>query len=69
MALVTGKELRAIRRRLGLSQRRFAPWVGLQPNSLARLERGERQVSETLAILARLLARDAPMKGRRKVTR
>jgi transcriptional regulator with XRE-family HTH domain len=66
MALVTGGELRQIRRRLGLSQREFAPRVGLQPNSLARLERDERQVSETLAILARLLARDAPQKRRRR---
>jgi transcriptional regulator with XRE-family HTH domain len=66
MALVTGKELRAIRLRLGLSQRTFAPRVGLQPNSLARLERGERQVSETLAILAQLLARDAPKQRRRR---
>jgi transcriptional regulator with XRE-family HTH domain len=56
---VTGLELRRIRDRLKLTQVAFAARLGLTANSLARLERGERGVSETVAILARLLAHKA----------
>jgi transcriptional regulator with XRE-family HTH domain len=64
---VTGTELRQIRDRLRLTQAAFAARLGMTPNSLARLERGERGVSETVAILARLLAREA-RPSRRKGT-
>jgi len=57
---VTAEELRRIRLRLGLTQAAFAARVGVTANSLARLERGERGVSETLAILVRLLAQPVP---------
>lgn len=63
---VTGEELRRIRRRLGLTQAGLAARLGIEANSLARLERGERAVSATLALLARLLAQPAPAgRGRR----
>ena len=52
---MTGEQLRAIRRRLGLTQAALAARLGITANALARLERGERGVSETIAILARLL--------------
>jgi len=52
---MTGTRLRAIRRRLSLTQAAFAARLGITANALARLERGERGVSETIAILARLL--------------
>ena len=57
---MTAEELRRIRLRLGLTQAAFAARVGVTANSLARLERGERGVSETLAILVRLLAQPVP---------
>jgi transcriptional regulator with XRE-family HTH domain len=54
---MTGAELRRIRQRFGKTQAAFAPRLGLTPNALARLERGERRISKTLEILARLIAR------------
>ncbi len=57
---MTGEELRRIRLRLGLTQAAFAPQLGITANSLARLERNERGVSETLALLARSLVKQAP---------
>ena len=63
---MTGEQLRAIRRRLGLTQAAFAAHLGITANSLARLERGERGVSETLAILAEFLAKKARPRPRRK---
>ena len=62
---MTGEQLRAIRRRLGLTQAAFAVGLGITANALARLERGERRVSETLAILARLTEKARP-RPRRK---
>lgn len=50
-----GEELRAIRHKLSLSQRKFAPQLGIHWNTLARLERAEVRVTPTVAILARLL--------------
>lgn len=49
-------ELRQIRERRGLTQEGMAAELGLTPNHLARLERGERAVGEPLIRLARLLA-------------
>jgi transcriptional regulator with XRE-family HTH domain len=62
---MTGEELRALRHRLGLTQRAFAEQLGVEANSLARLERDERTIGQTLAILARLLAQRAPKRRRR----
>src|SRR5262249_54751026 len=50
-----GTELRAIRKRLGLSQAKLAALVGVQSNSLARWERGELGIRESAARLIRLL--------------
>ena len=51
---VTSKNLRVIRQRLGLTQAVFAETLGITSNSLARQERGELGISESVAILARL---------------
>jgi transcriptional regulator with XRE-family HTH domain len=65
--MVTGEQLRRIRERLGLTQAQFAPRLGVTANSLARLERGERRISETLALLAHVVAKDAaPRRPRRR---
>jgi transcriptional regulator with XRE-family HTH domain len=51
-----GKQLRRVRKRLGLTQAQFAAQIGIAPNSLARLERDERTITEPLARLVRMLA-------------
>ena len=63
---MTGEELRRIRLRLGLTQAAFAPRLGITSNSLARLERGERGVSETLALLAQVVAQQAPARRQKR---
>ena len=55
--LVTGQELRRIRKTLGLSQAELASLVGVQPNSIARQERDEIGIKEALARLIQLLAK------------
>lgn len=50
-----GRELRRIRWKLNLTQVEFAKELGITSNALARLERGERSISLTLAKLARIL--------------
>jgi DNA-binding transcriptional regulator YiaG len=50
-----GTEVRQVRKRLRLTQREFAGRVGVNPNTVARWERGELTVGSTAAILIRLL--------------
>jgi len=52
---MTGKELKSIRKSLGLTQADFAALVGVAPNSIARQERGEMGIREPLARLVRLI--------------
>jgi transcriptional regulator with XRE-family HTH domain len=54
---MTGAQLRRIRQKLKLTQVQFAARLGIESNSLARLERDERRISEPLARLVRLLSR------------
>jgi transcriptional regulator with XRE-family HTH domain len=54
---LTGRELKRIRLGLGLTQTDMARQIGVADgNSVSRLERGDRAISATLAILARHLA-------------
>ena len=62
---MTGDEVRAARKKLGLTQRAFAERVGVVTNTVARWERGEMTVGSTAIILIRLLAQQAPTKRRR----
>lgn len=48
---MTGKELKKIRKRLGVTQVQLADLVGVQSNSVARWERDERGISEPIARL------------------
>ncbi len=57
---MTGKELRQIRDRLGLTQAALADRLGVSPNSVARWERDEVPIREPMARLTRLLARTEP---------
>lgn len=63
---MTGSELRHIRKQLGLSQHKFAPLLGIHWNTLARFERGEVNISEPVAILARLRLELAEREGKPK---
>lgn len=50
-------ELKALRARLGLTQRGLSEIVGVSSNTVARWERGELPVREPIARLLRLLPR------------
>jgi DNA-binding transcriptional regulator YiaG len=66
---MTGTELKAIRKRAGLTQVQLADLVGLHWNSIARQERGEVRITEPVARLIRLVTnRDTarPQKRPRK---
>jgi DNA-binding transcriptional regulator YiaG len=54
--MMTGEELKKIRKRLGLTQVEFAALVGVAPNSIARQERGEMGIRGPLAKLTQLFA-------------
>jgi transcriptional regulator with XRE-family HTH domain len=60
MPCVNGIELRQLRVALGLTQAEFAAALGEHWNTLARQERGEIKIRETLARLARVLATQSP---------
>ncbi len=66
--LVQGKELRAVRQKLGLTQEGFAERLGVTANSVARWERGEMPINRLVDNFARLLKRtDAPtLRAKRK---
>ena len=53
------RELKAIRKRLGWTQAQLAEAVGVTSNSIARQERGELGIRESLARLLRLVAEQA----------
>ena len=53
---MTGKEIRALRRRLGWTQVALADAVGVSSNSVARCERGEMAISEPAARLLQKIA-------------
>jgi len=65
---MTGKELKSIRKSLGLTQADFAALVGVAPNSIARQERGEMGIREPPARLVRLMANQimAEKEGKRR---
>ena len=61
---MTCEEVRAVRRKLGLTQAEFAEHVGVQRNTVWRWEAGTLTVGTTAAILIRLLAQKAPQRRR-----
>lgn len=54
VCFVTGQQMRKIRKGLGLTQKELAVLVGVATNSIARQERGEMGIRESLARLIRL---------------
>jgi DNA-binding transcriptional regulator YiaG len=65
--VMEGKQLRAIRERLNLTQVQFAQLVGVTSNTVARWERGEMAIREPTARLIQSI--NAAHKKRRKGTR
>ena len=62
---MTGHELRAIRRNLGMTQGEFAVQLGIALNSLSRLETGRCQITELRAMQVRMLTQETTMKAPR----
>lgn len=60
---MTGKELMAIRKRLGLTQAELAERLGVARFSISRQERGAHGIRESLAKLIRFVAE---IEGRKK---
>jgi len=52
---MTGREIRAVRKRLGLSQALFAEMVGVQRNTVARWERDELAIGEPAARFIKII--------------
>jgi transcriptional regulator with XRE-family HTH domain len=64
---LTGKELKRIRLRLGLTQEGMAKVIGVADGTvISRYERGSRKVSPMLATFARHLAAGCRLVPRRK---
>jgi DNA-binding transcriptional regulator YiaG len=57
---MTGKQLRKVRVRLGLTQKQLAAELGIHWNSLARWERDEVTITEPMARLIRMVAAHKP---------
>lgn len=66
VCVVTGQQMRKIRKGLGLTQQELAVLVGVATNSIARQERGEMGIRESLARLIRLTAQTEPKGSRIK---
>ena len=63
---MTGQQMRTIRNSLGLTQQALAALVGVTTNSIARQERGEMGIRESLARLIRLTAQTRAKDSRKK---
>ena len=55
---MTGKELKRLRKRMGLSQRQLADLLGVLYVSVSRCERGGRGIGEPTGQLIRLVEED-----------
>lgn len=53
---MTGKELRALRERLGLKQAEIAPMLGITMDAVSMMERGKINMSRPVKMLAMQLA-------------
>jgi putative zinc finger/helix-turn-helix YgiT family protein len=55
-AILTGNEIKFLRRRVGIQAKEFALRIGLTPVSLSRFETGQRRISRRIDLLIRLSA-------------
>ena len=61
---MTGEEMRRLRTRKSWTQHEMGTWLGLTRNTIARMERGELQIPETVSRLAQLVMDE---KNRQKI--
>ncbi len=55
---LNGKEVRFLRKQLDVTQAKLARYVGLNPQQVARWEKGESEITESAAAILRLLILD-----------
>src|SRR5262245_6466943 len=55
---MTAKALRALRRRMGLTQQEFATLTRVTRNSIARMERGRQTITGAMGLVFELVAKD-----------
>lgn len=60
---MTGQEIRQIRKDLGMSQSKFAAWLGVSVLTIKRWESGHRKPGGPVVRLIRLLAIEQPKTG------
>jgi len=63
---MTGKELKAIRKKLGLSQREFAARIKTSRVSVTRMEYGSQVITPSMGLLVELLAKEIRSERSRK---
>lgn len=63
---MTGKEVRAIRRKLGLTQQELADRVGVARNSVTRWELGIIGIKESAVLLLKRLAKEDKAHGKNR---
>ena len=63
---MTGREFRAIRRQLALTQAALADEIGVTSNTVARWERGEMAIYEPAARLLKRIAAEQPSGTRKR---
>ena len=68
-SVMTGSALRRLRRRVGLSQARFAERLGVASNTVARWERGERTIGRAMDRLVRFVVAQVEAERQRARTR
>jgi predicted transcriptional regulator len=61
---MTGRDLKDLRKRLGVTQRELATRAALHWNTIAKMERDEVPITKSRAILFRLLEQTARKRGR-----
>jgi len=62
---MTGREFRAIRRKLAMTQAALAEEIGVTSNTVARWERGEMAIYEPAARLLKKIAEERRLRGKR----
>ena len=65
---MTGKQLRAIRNRMALTQVQFAAKIGMTGGSVARMERGEMIITRSMAVLIGYVVREAGIEPQRRIS-
>ncbi len=67
MYTMTGKDIRRIRRAMGLTQSQLAKRLGITSTSVARMERGEQKIMQVTTLAVKYLdVVESKKKGKKK---